>query len=86
MANNDIPIEGSPTNTTNITASTYTSTHAFASTPLLNISSIRFFKVATTSTKPVLAPILVSTTTSLRKRLRRIIVVTTLTANKQNKD
>jgi len=82
MADDDIPIEGSPADTTNVTASTYASTYAFASTPLLNISSMRSFKAATTSTKPVLAPILVSVTTSLRKRLRRIIVATTLTANK----
>jgi len=82
MADNNIPIEGSPANTANITASTYASTHTFASTPLLNISSIRSFKAATTSTEPTLAPISVSATTSLRKRLRRITVATTLAANK----
>jgi len=82
MADDDTPIEGSPANTADVTASTHASTHAFASTPPLNISSIRSFKAATTSTEPALAPILVSTTTSLRKRPRRIMVAITLTANK----
>ena len=78
IADDDTSIEGSPADTIDATASTHTST----STPLLNISSIRSFEVATTSTKPALAPILISTSTSLRKRLRRITVVITLTANK----
>jgi len=81
MADDDIPIEGSPADTADVTASTYASTHAFASTPPLNISSMRSFKAATTSTKPALAPISVSATTSLRKRPRRITVVTTLAAD-----
>ena len=78
MADDDTPIEGSPADTVDATASTYAST----STPLLNISSIRSFKAATTSTEPALAPILISATTSLRKQLRRITVVITLAANK----
>jgi len=82
MADDNIPIEGSPANTADVTTSTYASTHAFASTPPLNTSSIRSFKAATTSTKPVLAPISVSATTSSRKRLRRITVATTLAADK----
>jgi len=81
MADDDTPIEGSPADTADVTASTYASTYAFASTPLLNISSMRSFKAATTSTEPALAPILVSATTSLRKRLRRITVATTLAAD-----
>jgi len=86
MADDDTPIEGSPADTADITASTHASTYAFASTPPLNTSSMRFFKAATTSTKPALAPILVSATTSLRKRPRRITVAITLAANKQDKD
>jgi len=90
MADDDIPIEGSPADTADVTASTYASTHAsthaFASTPPLNISSMRSFKVATTSTEPALAPISVSATTSLRKRPRRITVATTLAADEQDKD
>ena len=86
MADDNTPIEGSPADTTDVTASTHTSTHAFASTPPLNTSSIRSFKAATTSTKPAPAPISVSATTSSRKRLRRITVATTLTANKQDKN
>jgi hypothetical protein len=79
MADDDTPIEGSPTDTADVTASTYT----FASTPPLNTSSIRSFEVATTSTEPALAPIiLISVITSLRKRLRRIMLVIILAANK----
>jgi hypothetical protein len=82
MADDDTPIEGSPADTADVTTSTYASTHTSTSTPLLNISSIRSFKAATTSTKLALAPILASATTSLRKRLRRITVAITLAANK----
>jgi len=81
IADDDIPIEGSPADTADVTASTYASTHAFASIPPLNISSMRSFEAATTSTKPALAPILVSATTSLRKRPRRITVAITLVAD-----
>ena len=81
MADDNISIKGSPANTANVTASTYT----FASTPPLNISSIRSFEAVTTFTKPVLVPIiLISVTTSLRKRLRRIILTTIFIANKQD--
>ena len=79
MADDNIPIEGSPADTVNITAFTYT----FASTPLLNISSMRSFKLATTSTKPVpVFIILISVTTSSRKQLKRIILATILVADK----
>ena len=82
MADDDTPIEGSPADTADVTASTYT----FASTTP-NISSIRSFKAATTSTEPAPAPIiLISATTSLRKRLRRITLAIILAANKQDKD
>ena len=39
MADDDIPIEGSPADTADVTAFTYASTHASTSTPLLNTSS-----------------------------------------------
>jgi len=86
MADNDIPIEGSPADTANVTASTHASTYAFASTPPLNISSMRSFKAATTSTEPAPAPISVSAMTSSRKQLRRITVAITLAANEQDKN
>jgi len=78
MADDDTPIAGSPTDTADVT----TSTHASASTPPLNISSMRSFKAVTTSTEPVPAPASISIMTSLKKRLRRIIVVIILAANK----
>ena len=78
MADDDIRIESSPADTADVTTSTYTS----ASTPPPNTTpSITSFKVAT-STEPAQAPILISTIESLRKRLRRVTVVITLTANK----
>jgi hypothetical protein len=83
MADDDTPIEGSPADTADVTASTYT----FASTPLLNTSSMRSFEAATTSTEPALAPIIsISATTSSRKRPRRITLAIILTADEQDKD
>jgi hypothetical protein len=83
MADDDTPIEGSPADTADVTASTYT----FASTPPLNTSSMRSFEAATTSTKPAPAPIIsISTTTSSRKRPRRITLAIILAANEQDKD
>jgi len=82
MADDDTPIESSPADTTNITASTHTS----ASTPPPNTTpSITFFKAAT-STKPAQAPISISAMESLRKRPRRVTVAITLAANKQDKN
>ena len=80
MADDDTPIEGSPADTADVTASTHTS----ASTPPLNIPSMRSFEAATTS--PALAPILTSMTISSRKRLRRITVAIILAADEQDKD
>ena len=77
MADNNMPIEGSPADTANVTAFTYTST----STPPLNTPSMRSFKIVTTSTEPAPVPILISTIISSRKQLRRITVVITLIAN-----
>ena len=82
MTDDDIPIESSPADTADITTSTHTST----STPPPNtIPSMTFFKAAT-STEPVQVPILISIMESLRKRLRRVIVATTLAADKQDKN
>ena len=83
MADDDTPIEGSPADTANVTASTYTS---ISTLPPNIIPSITSFEAATTSTKPAQAPILISVIKSSRKRLRTIIVAITLVASKQDKD
>ena len=83
MADNNTPIEGSLANITDVTASTYTSTSTL---PLNTTPSITSFKAVITSTKPAQAPILISVMKSLKKRLKTIIVVTTLAASKQDKN
>ena len=83
MADDDIPIKGSPADTINITVSTHTSASTLPPNTILSITS---FEAATTSTKLAQAPISISVTKSSRKRLRIIIVATTLAASEQDKD
>ena len=77
MADDDTPIQNSPADTADVTASTYTS----ASTPPPNTPSITSFEAAT-STEPTQAPISISAIESSRKQLRRVMVVITLVADK----